>query len=154
MLRAHRGSFMSTAEPGSGPAAGMRFKCISCDSDMQPFVFAAPLGALPYGGGGGTADLRYSQLPVASPARNSSQPWTAAATTGSPLAASPSAAGPESSRLSTSSGAGGGGAGTGSAGPPLPAAHVQAPGPQQGLLTSRPSTGASRLGAPVRWVTV
>ncbi|GAB4815314.1 hypothetical protein N2152v2_002360 [Parachlorella kessleri] len=46
------------------PASGVRFKCISCDSDLQPVIFASAPG-----GGAAAANLRYSQLPSVSPAR-------------------------------------------------------------------------------------
>ncbi|KAL4422509.1 hypothetical protein ABPG75_008706 [Micractinium tetrahymenae] len=153
MLRAHLAALPGAAEPGSGPAAGMRFKCLSCDSDMQPFVFAAPPGALPFPHQphtGGTADLRYSQLPVASPPRSTTQPWTAAA---APMGGA-AAAGPEASasRLGSTAGVGGGGSVASSpsaSASQLPAAHVQL---QQAPLSARPSTGASRLGAPISWM--
>lgn len=144
MLRAHRAALPGAVEPGSGPAAGMRFKCLSCDGDMQPFVFAAPPGALPFPHqqhSGGSASLRYSQLPVASPPRSSSQAWTAAA---APLDGA-AAASPEvpPSRLGGAASVGGAMAATSSA----TTVHVQLP---RGPLPARPSTSASRLGAPVR----
>lgn len=136
MLRAHRAAQAppspSAADAAGGPAAGMRFKCISCDTDLQPFIFAAAPGAL---GGGTTADLRYSHLPVASPARNAGQPWTAAVAGGA-APVSPTA---ELSRASSA-----GDAGSLSPG----GAHVLPPSP----LSGRPSTAASRGGAPASWL--
>lgn len=121
----------------SSPAAGMRFKCISCDTALQPFLFAAAPGAGGAGGGAGyphTADLRYSQLPMASPARNPSQPWTAAVAPGvEALAAGGPAAG-EAPRLSAMRGP------TGDAVRPLSPQSV------------RPaSSAAARLASPARW---
>ena len=146
MLRAHRAAAAAAAQTAvdpawAGPAAGMKFKCISCDADLQPFLFAAAAGALGGGGqNGGTADLRYCQLPAASPPRNPGQPWTAAVAGAAGPGARPDSAAPLSG--------GSGGDSCGQAG-----THVQPPAPQQsGVLSSRPSTGASRLGAPVSWM--
>lgn len=125
-------------------AAGMRFRCISCDTALHPFVFAAAPGA---GAGAApapahTADLRYTQLPVASPARNASQPWTAAGTLGAePAAVGLAAVGQpagEHSRLSA----------VGSPAGEVPA--VQPPSPRGGRQSTR---AASRLGSPARWAT-
>ena len=112
----------------------MRFKCISCDSALQPFLFAAAAGAGGAGSAGGphTADLRYSQLPVASPARNASQPWTAAMAPGVEAAAA-GVAGGEAVRLSVMGG---------------PASDDVRP---QSPRSVRPASGAaSRLASPAR----
>lgn len=84
------------------------------------FAAAAP------GGQTHTADLRYSQLPAASPPRNAAQPWTASA-------------------LATASGAA-----AGDAGYALPLSLGAQPALPPSPLSGRPSNGASRLGAPVR----
>eukprot|EP00887_Chlorella_sp_A99_P000399 scaffold13.g399.t1 len=62
---------------GNNVAAGVKLKCLSCDSDLQPVYFATTAG-VPQA----SADLRYSQLPTASPARPSTQSWAAADTAG------------------------------------------------------------------------
>lgn len=50
------------------PAAGVKLKCLSCDGDLRPVHLASAGGApLP-------ADLRYSTLPTASPARTWAPP--------------------------------------------------------------------------------
>lgn len=135
---------MCSPVPFLPAAAGMRFRCISCDTALQPFVFAAAPGAGISGAVGQphTADLRYRQLPVASPARNASQPW-AAAVQMEPVAAG--LGGAEPSRL------------TGASSPAIeaPAVQVHAPAVQPpSPHGGRPSTGASRLGSPARWARV
>ena len=150
LLKAHTKAAASQASaaaaappPGdpASPASGLRFKCLSCDTDLQSFVFAAAPGAglspSQAQAQAQTADLRYSQLPVASPPRNSSQPWTAAvlgaAGAGAGAGASP-APSPEPSRL-----------------PSSPSGQHVLPPPQQHAAHARPSTAApSRLGAPAR----
>lgn len=132
LLRAHRASLAPpTTAADPGPAAGTKLRCISCDTDLQPFLFAAAPGVIVGGGGqlapapGATADLRYSQLPAASPARNAGLPWTAAV----------GVAGPGSPQAAAALGAGGEGAAV-----QLPAA----------ALSARPSASPGRQGAPAR----
>ncbi|KAI3430254.1 hypothetical protein D9Q98_004850 [Chlorella vulgaris] len=136
--RAHRAvaAALPSVEPGAGPAAGTKFKCISCDSLLQPFVFAAAPGALAQSTD--TAELRYLQLPAASPQRNPQQTWSAAAV---PVGRSPYSR-PGSASPSHLVGGNSSSSGSGSGCYAAPAAQaIQPP------LSSRPSTGASRFGA-------
>ena len=151
LLRAHRAALAPPTAADPGPAAGTKLRCISCDADLQPFLFAAAPGVIVGGGGqlapqpapapGAAANLRYSQLPAASPARNAGQPWTAAVGvvgSVSPQGAPP-APGADVPRTSTG---GEGGA------VQLPTAPLSARPPASG--------SPSRLGAPARcvWVRV
>ncbi|KAI7840130.1 hypothetical protein COHA_006169 [Chlorella ohadii] len=153
MLRSHKVAMAPppAAAPAADPncpAAGMRFRCLSCDTALQPFAFAVAPGNGGASGSAGqahTADLRYTQLPVASPARNAAQPWTAAVASGLEPAAAGLAGGlaggePSPSRLSVASG-------PAADVPAVQVPAVQPPSPRG----SRPSTSAaSRLGSPAR----
>lgn len=124
MLRTLR-SQAQAAPDGQGAAAGIKLKCLSCDSDLQPVYFATVAGPQH------AADLRYSQLPAASPARPATQAW-------SPLGADQQPGSP---------GAGGGVL------PPVPrSGQGSSPGSGGGGGGGGAVTHRAAVGAPVSWM--